>query len=132
MPFIVVVTGALYGTRELGDGVLVRGVFTNNSGSFSVFPLHIICVPIRGRSIRTSVLLDISGGQFGHTMGEGQIGHRLHRTCQVRGRRLLRVLASGRRRLTVTFVCLSSRLASSTRVRRGVGVLLTHVDRGLM
>lgn len=63
---------ALYGTRELGDGVLVKGVFRNNiSGSFSVFPVHIMCVPIRRNRTPTSVLVDMSGHHFGQTIGHG-------------------------------------------------------------
>lgn len=103
----VVMRCALNGGRHLGDGALVRHLFLNKDGSFPTFPLHIICVsmrPIRRSVTTTSVLVDIPGGQFGHTMGHGLIGHRMHRTCQGGGRLLLSTLTSQGGELVVTFV----------------------------
>ncbi len=96
---------AFRGSRHLYDGHVVRGLFSKKGGSFSTCPIHIICAPVRSSRPRISMLVSITGQHFGETMGHGEMGHRVHRTCQGGGRLLVgRLRGRGVGKVTLTFL----------------------------
>lgn len=77
-----------------------------------------------------SVLIDIPGGGFEHTMGQGLVGHRIHRTCQMHGCSLVSPLAKGGGHVLITFLCLSGRVRPFTSVRGTVAGTLGMLHSG--
>lgn len=117
----------LYKSERLNKKKLIERLFAGGSRSFSVFPLRVVFLSVEEAEAPASILVSVSKRRFKRAVKRNRVKRQIREAYRKNKHELCRRLQAADRKLIVSFIYLSDKLADSAEIESKMKLALARI-----
>ena len=117
----------LHKVERLDKKKIIEKMFAGGSRSFSVFPLHVVYLPVEELEADASILISVSKRRFKRAVKRNRVKRQIREAYRVNKHELLNILVERKCRLAIAFIYLSDQLVESSIIEDRMRIALVRI-----